>query len=83
MIADGLPDEQVLELAAEQGRVLVSHDLATMAQHFQAFTRHSDSPGLILVPQRLSIGAAIEELCLAWTCQDTEEFRNVILYLPL
>jgi hypothetical protein len=61
---EGLPDELVLAVAAEQGRVLVSHDVSSMPDHFRDYVRHRGSPGLILVPQDLSIGRAIESILL-------------------
>ena len=30
----GVPDREVLRIAAEQDRILVSHDFRTMSQHF-------------------------------------------------
>ena len=33
----GLDDSEVLALAAQEGRVLVSHDLTTMPNHFAKF----------------------------------------------
>ena len=48
----GLDDDSVLDLAAWEGRVTVSHDVNTMPEHFREFTGHRGSPGLILVPQR-------------------------------
>ena len=48
---EGVPDPEVLALAAAQGRILVSHDFQTMPRHFGDFLRaRVSSPGLILVP---------------------------------
>jgi hypothetical protein len=47
---DSLDDLLVLALAAEQDRVLVSHDQNTMELHFRQFVRNKRSPGLILIP---------------------------------
>ncbi len=55
----GLPDPQVLGLAAELKRVLVSHDRKTMPAHFMFFIENQSSPGLIILPQDLEIGRAI------------------------
>ncbi len=57
-----MEDPDVLALAASLGRVLVSHDHETMPGHFYRFLEKRESPGLILVPQVLAIGSAIEEL---------------------
>jgi hypothetical protein len=56
---EGLDDQTVLDVAAGDQRVLVSHDVSTMPDHFRQYTRRNISPGLILVPQELNIGNAI------------------------
>jgi hypothetical protein len=81
---EGVPDPKVLALAAEQDRVLVSHDCQTMPQHFGDFLQaRGSSPGVLLVPQSLPIGEAIEELVLIWGATDAEEWENRILRIPL
>ena len=40
-------------------------------------------PGLILVPQELRIGKAIEELTMVVLCSDQTEWRDMIIYIPL
>jgi hypothetical protein len=62
---EGVPDPDVLALAAEQDRILVSHDFKTMPRHFAEFLQaRGSSPGVILVPQHLHVGEAIAELVL-------------------
>ena len=45
---EGLHDEAVLDVAAQDGRVLVSHDISTMPNHFRDYIRGRTSPGVIL-----------------------------------
>lgn len=46
---EGVPDPNVLALAADQGRILVTHDRQTMPQHFGAFLMSGrSSPGVFL-----------------------------------
>jgi uncharacterized protein DUF5615 len=81
---EGVPDPEVLALAGEQKRILVSHDFQTMPQHFGDFLQGGgSSPGVLLVPQHLSIADAIEEIVLIWGASDVEEWRNRILRIPL
>jgi hypothetical protein len=82
-LPQGTRDPEVLAFAAQINRVLVSHDVDSMPRHFREFTGARTSPGLILIPQRLGIGAAIEELLLVWECTDAKELLNQVLYLPL
>ena|ERR1051325_9708927 len=77
-----VPDEQVLTLAAEQGRILVTHDRRTMPEYFEQFIESHDSPGLIIISQRLSISRAAEWLHLMWAASEAEEYVNAIYSLP-
>ena len=52
----GSKDQEVLAVAARDGRILVTHDQATMARHFGEFLRSQRSSGLIVVPQHLPLG---------------------------
>ena len=79
----GVPDEQVLALAAREGRVLVSHDRRTMPKAFGNFILNETSPGLLIVSQQTSIVLAIEELLLIWTASEVEEWINRICFIPL
>ncbi len=81
---EGVPDPAVLALAAQQERILVSHDFQTMPKHFGDFLQaHGSSPGVFLVPQYVPIREAIEELVLIWSVSDAEEWRNRIVRIPL
>ena len=79
----GLPDREVLSLAAEAGRILVSHDRSTMPTQFVQFLATRSSPGLIIVDQDLDIGGSIEELLLIWAGTDLEEWTDRIGYVPM
>ena len=79
----GKDDPAVLETAAGEGRVLVTHDFRTMPQHLRSFIAGRSSPGVILVPQRLAVSIAIEELLLIWAASDAAEWTNQLRCLPL
>jgi uncharacterized protein DUF5615 len=74
----GLPDAQVLAYAAREGRSLVTHDRRTMPVHFGEFIQTQNSPGVFLIPQKISIKRAIDELILTWVASDAEEYINSI-----
>ncbi len=80
---EGVPDPAVLEKAADEQRILITHNHRTMPQHFADFISKRESPGVFIVPQHLGIGEAIEELFLIWSDSEPEEWVNRILYLPL
>lgn len=79
----GVPDEDVLAYAANEGRILVSHDRRTMPDHFADFIVNQNSPGLILIEQRLPIREAIEDLLLIWEASEAEEWINKLEFIPL
>lgn len=79
----GVPDPEVLALAARIERVLVTHDRKTMPKHFAEFIVHTPSSGVIVIPQKLPIRAAVDDLLLIWTASDAEEWLNRIQVLPL
>ena len=81
--AAGKDDLAVLQIAADDGRILVSHDAKTMPRHFRMFIGQQASPGLILVPQTLALGRTIEDLVLLWLASEDKEWINQICYLPL
>jgi len=80
---EGIPDPEVLTIAAEQNRILVSHDFKTMPHHFGRFLQaRGSSPGVFLVKQTAPIGPVTEELILIWSVTDTAEWKNRILEIP-
>jgi Domain of unknown function (DUF5615) len=80
---EGVKDPDVLAIAAQQGRVLVSHDRKTMPTEFAQFIIHQQSAGVIIVSQRLPMDVIIEELLLIWALSSAEEWIDRIAKLPL
>ena len=78
-----LSDPLVLAKAAEQGRILVTHDRKTIPMYFAAMIRERESPGVLIVAQSPNIGAVIEELLLIWRASEAEEWRNILEYIPM
>jgi hypothetical protein len=77
----GMRDLEVLTLAAERQRVLVSHDAGTMQAHFHAFRNAGKhNSGVFLIHQSLDAGTAAEELLLIW---EASEWENRLEWLPL
>ena len=80
---EGISDPEVLRIAAEQGRILVSQDRRTMPGHFHQFISTAKSPGVILLREGISIAAAIEELALIWASSNPQEWENRLVWIPL
>lgn len=80
----GASDPDLLAWAAEHGRILITHDVNTVT-HF-AFERVAAGlplPGVIIVPQGMGVGVAIDELELVIVCGEPRDFENRVAYLPL
>jgi precorrin-6B methylase 1 len=77
-----VPDERVLELAAQEGRILVTHDFRTMPDHFAQFIAEHLSPGVIIISRNLTVRQAAEWLHLIWEASEAEEYVNSILRIP-
>lgn len=78
----GLEDSAVLGVAAQQDRILVTHDRKTMPHHFGRFILAENSPGVLIVSQRLPVSQVAEELFLIWLASEPEDWVNRIRSLP-
>jgi hypothetical protein len=72
-----------LAIAAQQRRILISHDRKTMPLEFAQFITNNQSSGVIIVSRKLPIEVVIEELLLIWAVSSAEEWVNRIAKLPL
>ena len=79
----GLTDVQVLTIAANLNRVLVSYDQKTMLIHFAAYIGGHESPGVVIIPQNIPIIQVIEEIILIWSVSEMADWRNRIVIAPL
>ena len=79
----GLKDKDVLALAARSSRLLVTHDRKTMPKHFADFIATAMSAGVLIIPQKMPVTQAVEELVMIWAATEVEEWRNRIYGLPV
>ena len=80
----GASDEVILEWAAREQRLLLTHDVSTMIAH--AYSRLDVGlpiAGLLVVPQWLPVGLAIDEIALIVECSEQSEWQNRVDHLPL
>ncbi len=75
-------DPAILEWAAQEGRILLTHDVKTMATW--AYARVGEGlpmPGILEVPQAFSVGQVAEEITLMAHFSPREEMEGRVAYL--
>ena len=78
------PDSDVLDWAAREERVLLTHDVDTMIGHAWDRVRLGlRMPGVVVVRVQMQIGAAVEELESVITASRGGELENQVLFIPL
>jgi hypothetical protein len=77
-------DPEILEWAAAERRVLLTHDVTTMTQYaYDRIAAGLPMPGIFVVSQEIPIGLAIEEVLLIAVCSLEGEWEGQIRFLPL
>jgi hypothetical protein len=80
----GKSDAEVLEWAAREGRVLLTHDVTTMKRYVdERVAAGLPMPGIFEVSQQVPIARAIEDIMLLAECSLEGEWEGQIRFLPL
>jgi uncharacterized protein DUF5615 len=80
------PDPSILEWAATQNRVLLTHDRRTIPPFaYSRVAAGQRMPGVFLVSDAMPIGQAmaIDEILLAVHCLSADECKDIVKYFPL
>jgi predicted nuclease of predicted toxin-antitoxin system len=81
---EGAEDPAVLAWAAENNRILLTHDRATMPDFAYArIVAGQPMPGAFVLNDRLPVRQAIDELLLVDAASEQGEWAGLVLYLPL
>lgn len=77
-------DPDVLEWAAQEGRVLLTHDQNTIIKFaYQRVVEGKRMPGVIEVNRSVPMSVAIEDILLLAVLSQSRELEGQIVYLPL
>jgi hypothetical protein len=80
----GQDDPTVLEWAAQEKRVLLTHDVSPITDYaYQRVKEGKPMPGVFEVGRGVSIGKAIEDILLLAEYSLEDEWEGQIRYLPL
>jgi hypothetical protein len=78
------PDETVLEWAAEESRVLLTHDRATLlGLAYERVARGEPMSGVIAVDEQGAIGPAVDDILLLLECTFDDEWAGRVFFVPV
>jgi hypothetical protein len=79
----GTDDPAILEWAANEGRIMLTHDSTTMIDYAYDRVRAGiPMPGVIEVPDDVPIGKAVEDILLLAELSRNDEWEGRVVYLP-
>src|SRR5436309_9252579 len=77
-------DPAVLEWAAQEGRIVLTHDVSTMTKYaYERIRAGLPMPGVLEVSQSFPIGRAIEQIWRAAAYSEEREWKSRVRYPPL
>ena len=80
----GADDRAVLEWAAQEGRILLTHDVTTITRYaYERVRSGRPMPGVFEVSRKVPVGRAIEDILLLAECSFEDEWEGQVRYLPL
>ncbi len=80
----GADDPSVLEWAATEGRVLLTHDVSTMSDFaYGRVSKGEEMPGVFVLGREVQIGQAVEDILLLAECSLEGEWEGQVNHLPL
>ena len=79
----GQPDHEILEWAAGNNRIILTHDVSTFTKYaYERVERGERMPGVFEVNARSPIGIIVEDLRILALCSLTDEWEGQVRYLP-
>lgn len=80
----GVDDPEILEWAAQNGRVMLTHDAKTMVGFaYDRVRAEVLMPGVIVINEQNSLRVLLEDLVIATTCLYESELSNHAYYIPI
>jgi hypothetical protein len=80
----GADDPTILEWAANEGRVVLTHDATTMTYYaYERVKAGLSMLGVIEVADDLPLGQVIEDILLLAEYSNRSEWESQVIYLPL
>lgn len=80
----GADDPAILDWAAREGRILLTHDINTVPPYArQRMDAGLLMTGVLVVRESLPIGRVLDDLLLILECGEQQDVQGQVRYLPL
>lgn len=80
----GASDPDVLEWTANEGRILLTHDVSTITEYaYERILAGKRMAGVFEISRQVSVGTAIQDILLLAECSLENEWEGQVRYLPL
>lgn len=80
----GASDPEILAWAAENNRIVLTHDRATMPDFaYERVVAGALMTGMFILNDRLPVGRAVEEIVLMANCTEQAEWISRAVHVPL
>lgn len=80
----GTDDRDILAWAAENRRIVLTHDRATMPDYaYRRVIAGQAMAGVFILNDRLPVSQAIEEILLMVACSEQAEWTDRVVHVPL
>lgn len=78
------PDPEVLQWAAQENRILLTHDIETMPGFAnERVAAGLPMPGVFAIRDKLPIGQVINDLLLILGASEPNEWENRVIHFPI
>lgn len=78
------PDTAVLAWAAQENRILLTHDVQTLVNDaYLRVKQGQPMPGVILVASTIPIGQALADLEMVIAAGQPHDFESQVIYIPM
>ncbi len=80
----GIDDQDILEWAAREGRVVLTQDIRTMPKYaYERIVAGQPMQGVFVIGHSASVRQAIEDILLLARCSLEGEWESQVCYVPL
>ena len=80
----GAEDPDLLAWAAENNRIVLTHDRASMSDYaYERVAAGEPMAGVFILNDRFPVGRAIEEILLMVACTEQSEWSGRAVHIPL